>query len=164
MLNLKKITIKSILKTYIFITALIGFLHMMSLLFSIFIFREVIPQEMSVSFRNGFTYLSKSENAQDKFLLDNKGKTIIKGGVKGLAIYKNFIYGYYDPPSPLYLYFICEAGKDCTNTRSYNRAKFDKLVKEKKIPPFLFPYKKENIQILTMEWLKRKLSFQEVIE
>ena len=58
-----------------------------------------------------------------------------------------------------YTYFICnydEAKKDCDN--NYNLEEFNKLLLDKNLPEF--NYTKNSNDLIFMEWIKRKISFQ----
>jgi hypothetical protein len=152
---------KWVLGLYILLTALIGTLLILTVGFGLK-YHNIVPQSISVSFENGFTYATNPKDGRrDKVLIDESGQLVVDGSIRSLMIDGKIIYGYRDPVlSDEQLYFICTYGEDCSKSQNYNDIEFKFLLEKQGLPPFRGEGVRTRRDLIVKEWLIRLVTLQ----
>ena len=134
--------------TWLFIQ---GFLHLK--------FEHAIARIEQVPLGNNFVYIT-----ENKSVADVSGRIIVPSGLEKIKINGSVIHGHYDDLQQDTLYFICISGEDCSNSTKYNKQEYMTALRKKDLSslpfPFTFPFFEDHISLVTSEWLKRKITFQ----
>jgi hypothetical protein len=68
------------------------------------------------------------------YLSDKSGNVAISSDIKKFVESNNTVYGYREDLHNNPFYFICEHGKDCTDTQNLTDVKLRKIIQERKLP------------------------------
>jgi len=121
-----------------------------------FAFKDAAPQIEQVPLDNGFVYIAKN-----KGVIDGEGNVIVPSGLEKMGVRGNTIYGHYDDAMVDTLYFVCTYGEDCSESLRYSEKEYRETLKVKRLPALSFPSFEYPAGLVTKEWLKRKLTFQD---
>ncbi|MDB2414384.1 hypothetical protein N9W34_01270 [Rickettsiales bacterium] len=124
-------------KLYKLVAIIIGtfFIFMWSLLSINFLFEDEIRWS-AIPLHSGFMYVNdtKDGSKDGHNLSDKNGKIIVYSDVKRFVESGNTIYGYRKDLQGNPFYFICDYGKDCSNSQNLTDVELRKIVEERHLP------------------------------
>lgn len=121
---------------YVTIAAIIG-TAVMSWPFILILHNARAPAPMPVWLPNNFSYEPDWDTpGVNNHIAYKDGIEVVKSDVRKLMWYKDWVYGYRIGHAREVYYFICQYGKDCSDSQSYKDIEFNGLLKKYGLPEF----------------------------